>query len=319
MSPNSQEPPVETWHVLVCGLRLAGDVFDLGSSLTLSRLITPLSIFDLAAVGAAGFREWATLEPLAQAASAEIISPAAEAGRPGYDALNKCWLVSALLVIRGFVRHICPAVSAYSWNLIAGYQKAHSATFRQQMAEEGIDKAVYQARDDLPPFHGQLLDYHLRILVPKEARSTPFDSEEAAWISTHFESFNRLASDDERFRFALQAAVDWRYAKDARAAVARLWAGVEALMGIGAELAYRVSLFAATVVAPRGPARVAAFKRVRALYNIRCKAVHGESITDERLYAGLNESFELLRAMLLDAVELGAVRSEQDFYSELLS
>ena len=46
---------------------------------------------------------------------------------------------------------------------------------------------------------------------------------------------------------------------------------------------------------------------------------HGEPIPDEKLFTGLHESFELLRAMLLDAVERAAVRTEEDFYKELLS
>ncbi|MGB7062006.1 MAG: hypothetical protein WBF13_06595 [Candidatus Zixiibacteriota bacterium] len=319
MSPQGQHQPVDTWHVLVCGLQLAADAFELGSSLTLRRLATPLSVFDLAAAGSVGFREWAVLEPLAPAATGEIVSPVAGAILPGYDALNKCWLASALLVIRGFARHICPAVSAYSWNSIAGHQEAQSPNFRRQMAEEGVEKAVYEPRGSLPPFKGQLLDYHLQLFLPKETRSTRFDAAEAAWIASHFESFNRLAAEDERFRFALEAAVDWRFAKDPRAAIGRIWAGVESLLAINAELVYRVSLCAATIIAPRGPARVAAFKRVKALYGVRSKAVHGEPIAEEKLSTGLHESFELLRAMLLDAVERSAVRTQEELNKELLS
>ncbi len=319
MKPEPHEDPIEVWHVLVCGLPLAGDAFDLGSSVSLQRIVTPLSVFDLAAAGAAGFRAWATLEPLAPAATAEIVSPVAAAVLPGYDALNKCWLASALLVIRGFARHICPAASAYSWNFIAGHQKGQSATFRRQMADEGVEKAVYQPQGSLPQFRGQLVDYHLQLLLPKEVRSTPFDASEAAWVASHFEPFNRLASDEERFRFALEAAIDWRYAKDPRAAVARVWSGVESLLAINAELVYRVSLCAATVIAPRGPERVVAFKRVKGLYGIRSKAVHGEPIAEDKLLTGLHESFELLRALLLDAVERGGVRTEEDYHRELLS
>src|SRR5579871_6463630 len=95
----------DVWNVLVCGLPLAEDSFDLGSSLTLRRIVAPLSVFDLAAAGAVGFREWAILEPLAPAATAEIVSPVSGASAPGYDALNKCWLVSSLLVLRGFADH----------------------------------------------------------------------------------------------------------------------------------------------------------------------------------------------------------------------
>jgi len=319
MTSQAKEQAIEAWHVLVCGLQLAGDAFDLGASLTLRRIVQPLTVFDLAAAGAVGFREWAVLEPMAPAVIAEIVSPVAAAARPGYDALTKCWLASALLVLRGFARHTCPAASAYSWNFIAGHQASQSPTFQRQLAEEGVRKAVYEPRGSLPPFRGQLLDYHLRLLMPRETRSTPIDAVEASWIAGHFEPFNRLAADDERFRFALEAAMDWRYAKDPRAAVARVWAGVESLLAINAELVYRVSLCAASAIATRGPERVAAFKRVKGLYGVRSKAVHGEPITEEKLLTGLHESFELLRALLLDAVERGAIRTEEDFHQELLS
>ncbi len=320
MTPNPEPPPSpHTWYVLVCGLPLAGDSFNLGSSLTLRRLVGPLSVFDLAAAGAVGFREWAVLEPLGAAATAEIASPTNAAAMPGYDALNKCWLVSALLVIRGFARHVCPAYSAYSWNFVAGHQKSSTPTFRRQLAEEGVEKAVFEPKGSLPDFQGGLLDYHLRLFIPRETRSTPFDSEEAVWLSSNFERFNQLASSDERFRFGLEAAIDWRYAKDPRAAVARVWAGVESLLGINSELVYRVSLYAGTVVASRGPDRIAAFKKIKALYGVRSKAVHGEPIAEDKLFIGLHDSFEVLRTLLLDAVERGAVRTEDDFSRELLS
>jgi hypothetical protein len=313
-----QETSPETWHVLVCNLPLAEESFDLGSSLTLRRLVTPLSIFDLAAVGAVGFRQWATLEPLVASATAEIWSPTNAAEKPGYDALNKCWLISALLVLRGFARHICPACSGYSWNLIAGHQKASAPTFRRQLAEQGVEKAVFEPSAALPRFQGGLLDYHLQLLIPRETRTTPFDASEATWISDNFERFNQLASDDDRFRFALEAATDWRYAKDPRAAIARIWAGVESLLAINSELVYRVSLYTATAIAPRGPDRLSAFKKIKRLYGVRSKAVHGEPIDQEKLLHGLHDSFDVLRTLLIDAIQRGSVRTEEDFAGELL-
>jgi hypothetical protein len=159
----------------------------------------------------------------------------------------------------------------------------------------------------------------MRVLIPKETRSTPFDTTEAAWVSSYLERFNELAAGNERFRFALEAAVDWRYAKDPRAAISRVWAGLESLLGIGSELVYRIALNSATVVASRGSERVAAFKKIRALYGVRSKAVHGEPITDDKLSTALHDSFEVLRALLLDAVERGAVRTDDDFFQDLLS
>jgi hypothetical protein len=318
MTDNQNKEP-DAWHVLVCGLSLADNSFDLGSSIVINRLFFPLSVFDLAALGAAGFRQWATLEPLAPTATAEIVSPTNAAVLPGFDALNKCWLVSALLVLRGFARHICPAVSAYSWNLIAGHQKQTSQHFQQQLKDEGVERAVYESRRALPAFQGDLLDYHLKILIPKKIRNDAFDATEATWIAEHFEIFNRLAAEDERFRFALEASIDWRYSKDVRSALARIWSGIESLFNINTELVYRISLLAATVWAPRGQERINAFRNIKNLYGIRSKAVHGEPLTDDKLSKGLHGSFELLRHLILDAITFGRIRSEDDFLSELLS
>jgi hypothetical protein len=315
----TQNKEPAAWHVLVCGLPLTENTFDLGSSLVISRLFFPLSVFDLAAVGAAGFRQWATLEPLAPMATAEIVSSTNDVVVPGFDALNKCWLVSALLILRGFARLVCPAASAYSWNLIAVHQKQTSHVFRRQLKKEGVEKAVHESQRALPPFQGELLDYHLKILVPKNIRNDAFNAEEAAWISEHFEIFNHLAAKDERFRFALEAAVDWRYSKDVRSALVRIWSGIESLFKINTELVYRISLLAATIRAPRGRDRINAFRNIKSLYGIRSKAVHGEPLTDDKLTKGLHDSFELLRHLILDAITLGRVRSEDDYLCELLS
>lgn len=289
----------KAWHVLVCGLSLDQDSFDLGEGLIIQRLPNALSVFDLAAAGAVGFREWAVLEPLASSATAEIISPLAAVTIPGYDALNKCWLVSALLVLRGFARQLCPAASAYSWALVAGQsQRDHERR--------------------LPTFQGSLLDYHLSILVPAGTKEHALSHEEAQWIAGNIGKFNALAASSERFRFALSASIDWRYAKDPRTAISRLWAGIECLFGISQELVFRLSLFGSTELAPRGPERLAAFKRLRAAYSIRSKAVHGEPVSREKLVAGMWDSFDILRLIVLNCVIRGSVPTEEDVYRELL-
>jgi hypothetical protein len=60
------------------------------------------------------------------------------------------------------------------------------------------------------------------------------------------------------------------------------------------------------------------FHRLKKLYGIRSKAVHGEPLTDDVLRLGLSESFELLRTLLLGAVERGQLRDDADYHSELL-
>ena len=318
MTQPLQEIEPQAWHVLVCGLPLSEDSLELGSYISIRRIVNPLTVFDLAAVGAVGFREWATLEPFAPSATAEIICLAEAEGLQGYDPLNRCWLASALLVLRGFARHLCPAVSSYSWSLIAGHQAQTSESFREQLIEEGVESAIYRPRMSLPAFRGGLLDYHLNLFLPKQIKSEALDLAEAKWSQEHFEEFNRLAHGEERFGFALEAAIDWRYSKDARAAIARIWAGIESLFAINSELVYRVSLLASTIMAQRGTARIEAYKRTKSIYSVRSKAVHGESLSDSKLIEGLHDSFEILRTVLLDCVSRGQVRKEEDYLLELL-
>jgi hypothetical protein len=284
----------------------------LGSTLTLRRLVEPLSVSDLAAAGSAGFREWSALEPLAAGATAEIVSPTSAAHSPPFDALRRCWLVSALLVLRGFLHHTCPACSAYPWSRIAGHHGRSSAASRKGAAG-GTKTQHAPSRENLPRFQGKLLDCHPRLLVPREMRTAPFDAREAAWFAGNFEKFDRLASDDERVRFALEAAVDWRYEKNPRAAMARLWAGLEPLIETKSELIYRVSQRIAAVIAPRGPERLAAFRKVKDLCELKAKSVRGERAVGKDLLGAVHDSFEVLRALLLDVVERGAVRTEADF------
>src|SRR5207253_1658013 len=110
------DPDQGNWYVLVSGLSLGVSPVQMASGLTLRALEAPLSVFDLAAAGAVGFREWAVLEPFAAACTAELESAADAATSPGYDALNRAWLASALLNLRGFTGHLSLACSAYSWN-----------------------------------------------------------------------------------------------------------------------------------------------------------------------------------------------------------
>jgi hypothetical protein len=119
-----------------------------------------------------------------------------------------------------------------------------SASFKQQLADEGIDAAIHRPKHDFPPLKENILDFHARLLVEKDARTDPVSSADAAWIAAHFDIFNQLASTSEAFRLALEAAIDWWYAKEPRLAVGRIWTEIEAVFGVSTELVYRISTYA---------------------------------------------------------------------------
>jgi len=62
------------WHVLLAGLPSFGTQMALAPGIMLYPLNSPLSVFDLAAAGAAGFRGWAALEQFAPFCTGEIES-----------------------------------------------------------------------------------------------------------------------------------------------------------------------------------------------------------------------------------------------------
>lgn len=308
-----REPYDGNWYVLISGLRRPTMALTLAPGISLRPLEESLSVFDLASAGAVGFRGWAVLEPVAPWCFCEIESEKDATTLPGYDTLNRAWLASALLVLRGFTRHLVVACSSYSWNIVAGHQKRTSHLFKQQLRVEGPEAAVNRSKRDLPRFQGNLLDFHLALLTTKDARLGEVSAEDAGWIHEHFAVFNKLAAESEPFRFALEAAIDWRFAKDARSAVARLWSGIEAIFAIKSELVYRVSLLSACLLAERGDARKAKFEAVKRLYGLRSKAVHGEQLTDERIALALNDSYHLLADLLLLSIDMGRVLVQEDF------
>ena len=305
------------WYVLLAGLLPPTSDLALGPGLSLRPLTVELSVFDLAAVGAVGFREWAALEPFASAVRCEIESSVDGAAPPGYDTLNRAWLANALLVLRGYASVQAIACSGYTWNMIAGYQARSSEAVKKDFRERGVDAVNNPLPIDLPRFQGMVLDYHFRIFAGRDAKRGPVSDEDAKWINEHFEAFNRLCSDSESFRLALECAVDWRYTKEPRSAIARIWSGIEALFGIQSELVFRISALSAGLLAPRGIERRQRFAAVKKLYGVRSKAVHGDRLSEVDLGKAVVDSFDLLRELLLQAISRGHMLGTDDFDAAL--
>lgn len=294
------------WHVLVSGLPRPSEPITLAPGITVVPLPAPLDVFDLAAVGSAGFREWAALEPVIRGCTCEIESAKDSDIQPGFDTMNRAWLAMSMLVLRGYSRVNGVAASAYSWGMIPIPGKSASW-------DGPVEPSKRRARTDLPRFKGGLLDFHLRMLHDGSSVAECLSETDAEWLRVHFSAANQLVSDSQKFYLAMQAAVDWRFAKDMRSAIAHVWSGIEAIFGVSAELVYRISLTAASLLTPRGPERKARFKAIKKLYGLRSKAVHGSNISDENMDFALSGSSRLLRELLILTVEKGHVLNQDDF------
>lgn len=299
-------------YVLVFGLPRSNRTLTLAPGMSLIPLPAPLDLFDLMALGAAGFRESAVLDPFTRRCTCEVESPVDSAMTPGFDSLNRVWLALALLVLRGFTEVKGVAVSSYRWGDVPIPQ--HAASW-----EHPVAPASRRARSDLPKFNGGLLDVHLRMLrLGSNVRET-IEEEDAAWVSTRFMIANNLAASHEGFRLALLSAVDWRFSNDVRSAIARIWCGIEAILAVTAELVYRLSMSAASLLEERGAARIACFRRIKKLYGVRSKAVHGDALKESQLDAALVDSFSLLRDLLILQLNRGEVLSPDDLDRAIMS
>jgi len=299
------------WYILIWNLDIEEPIFQLAPGVSIKHLDYDLSVFDLAAAGAVGFREWAMLEPFAKNCVCEIETAQDSAIKPGYDSLNRAWLATALLKLKGYNAHLPLACSSYSWDVVAGHQERLRQIYKEAK-EKGIEPDDYSPKRDLPPFKGNLLELHTKFIIPYNTKKQ-LTKEDASWIRDNYNTFNTLAAESESFRLALTTAVDWQYSSNPRVAIAQLWSGIEAVFSISSELVYRISLRIASLLEPRGVARQARFAQVRKLYGVRSKAVHGEELSDVRLTKAMLESFDILSKLLLLNVEKGRPFTQEDF------
>lgn len=75
---------------------------------------------------------------------------------------------------------------------------------------------------------------------------------------------------------------------------------------------FRISLYASSLLEPRGSERKSRFNAIKKLYGQRSKAVHGEPLSAEQLTEAMNDSYQLLRRVLLRIVTNGRVPTDED-------
>ncbi len=278
-------PDISTYYILIYGLELCKDEIQLADGVKLRKLDQALTVNDLAHAGAVGFSSWPVLGAFAGECRAELEISAENARKMECLTPHRENYISQILNLRGFSSHICLASSAYSWNRIAGHNGR-------------LESGKANPSGKLSKFTGVLLNHPMNLILPGNSLGC-LDEEDAEWISQNLPAFCKLADESEKFKYAVDASIDWRYLKTTRAAVARIWSGIESLFGMRMELGMRLSILSASILAPRGEERHKKYKAIKRLYSKRSKAVHGDKISDQDLLKTTADSFELLRQLLL--------------------
>ena len=86
-----------------------------------------------------------------------------------------------------------------------------------------------------------------------------------------------------------------------------LWAGIEGLLNVDAELSRRLALYSAIMHDGDSDEKFAYYDRVKKAYGVRSRAVHGSGLTKAKVAAGSAEAGAILVGLLAKCVELGRV------------
>ena len=91
-----------------------------------------------------------------------------------------------------------------------------------------------------------------------------------------------------------------------------LWAGIEGLLSVDAELSRRLALYAALLLDGSPDEKADYFDRVKKAYAIRSRAVHGAGLKKPKLEEGYQTAGAILIGLIAKCVELGRVPSPSE-------
>lgn len=136
----------------------------------------------------------------------------------------------------------------------------------------------------------------------------PAATADLEWAAVHFNAFDALLK-VERFQHAVRYYGNAHYLFDDDAKIMLLWAGIEGLLGVDAELRRRIALHAAILFDGTPDEKAAYAARIKKGYDVRSKVVHGAGTKADDLRLGYTLASEVLLALLRKCVELGRVPS----------
>lgn len=198
------------------------------------------------------------------------------------------WIVSALRM-KTLAEFLVPVAADHSWSVIAGISD---------------QSCTAQLIEDVPRSR--------RVDAARMVREA-----DVQWVMDHLTRFAKLV-EVPRVRLAVEALTTHQHLFSPRMMAASIWAGIEALLDVKAELRFRLALLAACILEPRGDRRIETYRQMKKMYDVRSKAVHGVAMSEELLIAHIVEARRSLSDMLCKIVEAGKAPSEDDLEQSLL-
>lgn len=198
------------------------------------------------------------------------------------------WWVVSLLRIKSLANFIVPAVSNYPWTALAAV---------------GPKKCKVRLLEDKPS-------------AKKVGEVVAIESSCIDWVSKYVSNFAKLVNVPS-FSMAVDALTTYHFQSNSRMSIAMLWSGIEALFNIHSEISFRLAIYVAVVLEAPGPKRREIYQRVKKLYSIRSKAVHGASLSESKGDEHILDVRDILSRLICRYTEEGEVFSEERIECEL--
>lgn len=204
-------------------------------------------------------------------------------------AFNLGWWIISAIRVKTLAEFLVPAVADHSWSVVAALneKQCHAQLIEDVPQARRVDDKIIVEENDLE------------------------------WVLDRINEFGKML-EVPKFRLAVEALTTHQHLVSLRMMAASLWSGIEALLGIQAELRFRIALSIASILEPRGDERSARYRRVKKLYDIRSKAVHGSPLSENELISHVAETRKLLSSIICTMIEAGKVFSEDDIDELLL-
>lgn len=137
-------------------------------------------------------------------------------------------------------------------------------------------------------------------------RIAPITVSQLGWARQNLGTFNRLIA-DPKFSTAMRCLGNAPYLFEPDLQTMLLWAGIEGLLSVDAELSMRLALYTALIVGGSHQEKSKWFTDVKKAYRMRSKAVHGVSSNPKLFAEASDEATRILARLLRRCVEIGRV------------
>lgn len=134
---------------------------------------------------------------------------------------------------------------------------------------------------------------------------------ELEWARRYAGAFDKLIQ-VPAFSAAMRCYGNAHLLPDYDVRIMLLWAGIEGLLSVDAELSRRIALYAALLLDGTPDQKAAYFDEVKKAYSIRSRAVHGGGLNEAKLEEGYQKAGRILIGLLAKCVELGRVPSPSE-------